>query len=428
MAEMEQEDATGVDDPDEAPMFSHGRDGADSHGSHKLCRRLENQRWKENRCGKVWTNEPEPLPRRVFEPAEQKVSTEKVKRGRPGGRQIVQLTAKTRAQQNAQQTSPHDSIDFELLVHLMDPEEGSKVPPHACVPLMFWLGFARQRQACFAVFEMAFGIGNVPKEKILELEAYLEVQIEIAEVFRTQARKESFDQLCEYITNHENLRVWYSALYPDSRGLVEIGQILKMFMQMDVKVNKKMLYRFISHFTMNYQGNISRPSTDAETCLADRAQCDFPFLCTLLSRCVVTSCIVQVLELVNPTASSQSGRVSGSTGLEASAQSDSAQGASSNIKVEQDALRRWAQLHRRIVVSLMVNQRYWGREGKITVASLTQTDKLPIFEGLSPEHWVGLYQRVRAQGLASTFPEHDADYDDPEFLSKRATCAVDFIK
>eukprot|EP00913_Durusdinium_trenchii_P005394 g5029.t1 len=38
------------------------------------------------------------------------------------------------------------------------------------------------------------------------------------------------------------------------------------------------------------------------------------------------------------------------------------EGASRRVLTEQDIAMRWIQLQRRIMISLMVNQRFWGRE------------------------------------------------------------------
>merc|ERR1712048_556994 len=82
-----------------------------------------------------------------------------------------------------------------------------------------------------------------------------------------------------------------------------------------------------------------------------------------------------------------------------------------------DLALRWTQLQRKITVSLLVNHRFWGRESKTVLTSLRQTAKV-IGDDLTPEQWLSLFQRVKAQGMSSTLPVGD-EADDPDFLKKR---------
>merc|ERR1712124_173387 len=70
-------------------------------------------------------------------------------------------------------------------------------------------------------------------------------------------------------------------------------------------------------------------------------------------------------------------------------------------------------------MSLLVNHRFWGRESRQVLAALNQPALCTFGQNLSPENWLSLFQRVRAQNMASTFPEGD-EVDDPDFLLKRA--------
>jgi len=77
---------------------------------------------------------------------------------------------------------------------------------------------------------------------------------------------------------------------------------------------------------------------------------------------------------------------------------------------EQDIAMRWIQLQRKIMISLMVNQRFWGRECRQVLGHLQPPQmSTEEMEKLSPELWNLLFQRVRAQGLASVLPHTPED-------------------
>lgn len=427
---MEHEDVTGaLEDPD-----GPGHQEADGHqrGISHLSRRLECRRWNEARCVKVLIDEPGPLAEFSWHEGEAHVDAG------PRGHHMVAGNSKQKKQNDRHSSYVHMVHDFKRIPWLIDPVNGSNLPPEAFVPMMFWLGFSRQRHASLELFEMAFGAGNLAPEKIAELAPYVDVQILIAEAFQRLARKESFEQICEYVTDRERLTGWWSSMLKDSYGRVELGEMQKMFARMEI-AGSKVLFRFLSHYAAVHHGQelAAAKELTAVEILQQKAGGDnkftFPFFSSLLSRCVVTWCIVKVLDLVDPQTTPR-GTVAGAR-AEAKPQGDQTSD-SSNIQgepnskdsanghVDPNISRRWAQVHRRIVTSLLVNHRYWGWEGKCVLAQLSQPS-LTVFDDLTPEHWVALYQRVRAQGMASTFPEGDEEYDDPSFLSKRCRCAVD---
>merc|ERR1711904_376034 len=86
---------------------------------------------------------------------------------------------------------------------------------------------------------------------------------------------------------------------------------------------------------------------------------------------------------------------------------------------DRHAAMMWTTLQRKIGMSLLVNHRFWGRESRQVLAALNQPALCTFGQNLSPEQWLSLFQRVRAQNMASTFPEGD-EVDDPDFLLKRA--------
>lgn len=440
LAQLENEDGAASEDPDDTSGAS--QEAPTDRGMTHLSRRLENLRWKELRRG-PWTDQPEPLPE--FFNLQQAKEV-------PHPHHFVELSARQRRQDDMGAGSRHVD-DFAHIVWLVDPDHGQKLPPESFVPLMFWLGFTKQRRAAMLVFEMAFGRGNVAPSKIVQLAAYCDVQIRLAEGFKWLARRQSVDQLCEYITDQNRLREWFSSMNCDIKGEVDITEIQKMLARMEVTTDKKVLFRFLEHFASVYQEGLTQPTSEdihspnrarsrKETAqlnsnqksnsptqgnstdtlksgaspstarfATERTRFGFHFLGALLCRCVVTWSIARVLDLLDPpthAAGSKSARLDAH--------------ANDNEDVEAKFARRWAEVHRRIVVSLLVNHRYWGREGKMVLAALSQSALFS--QELSPEQWLALFQRVRAQGMASTFPEGD-EFDDPEFLKKKASCAVD---
>eukprot|EP00444_Apocalathium_aciculiferum_P038952 CAMPEP_0183522502 /NCGR_PEP_ID=MMETSP0371-20130417/18488_1 /TAXON_ID=268820 /ORGANISM="Peridinium aciculiferum, Strain PAER-2" /LENGTH=128 /DNA_ID=CAMNT_0025721285 /DNA_START=8 /DNA_END=390 /DNA_ORIENTATION=- len=75
----------------------------------------------------------------------------------------------------------------------------------------------------------------------------------------------------------------------------------------------------------------------------------------------------------------------------------------------------WTQLQRKIMVSLLVNHRFWGRESRHVLNSLKPPHANSIGEELTPEQWRCLFERVKAQGLASILPVGN-EADNPGFL------------
>jgi hypothetical protein len=407
---LEQLDNKGINEAD-APVTSSSTEPKHEQDMAHLSRRLACLRWKEPRCGKVWTEEPGRAPELHRLTERQGKHVDRIAHGKHS---VPSSTKHRDRGLNDFHTSlaDHVAVDLQRICWLMDPDNRCAILPETFVPLMFWLGFSRQRRAALSLLEMAFGVGCIVPMKILDLAPYVDVRISIAETFKEAARRESFDQLCEYITDQSRLRKWWSSMNPDSTGRVELSQFMKWFSRMQVPCSTKVLFRFLS-----YCASVHSPHEVPQT------RFTFPILYFVLSRCVVSFFFVKVMDLLDPLKKPRAHGGYYSLAADGSAQHslkpDSMQGDSSMFA-------SWAKIHRRIVFSFLVNHRYWGREGKSVMATMAQgsSDHIAIFQDLTPENWFGLFQRVRAQGIASILPQvHESD--DPEFLLRKSVSAAD---
>eukprot|EP00932_Pfiesteria_piscicida_P023068 SRR837773.9803.p3 GENE.SRR837773.9803~~SRR837773.9803.p3 ORF type:complete len:152 (-),score=39.13 SRR837773.9803:80-535(-) len=78
----------------------------------------------------------------------------------------------------------------------------------------------------------------------------------------------------------------------------------------------------------------------------------------------------------------------------------------------------WTQLQRKIMVSMLINSRFWGKESRTVLNSLKPAHATTIGTELTPEQWRCLFERVKAQGMASILPV-GSEADDPGFLESR---------
>lgn len=306
--------------------------------------------------------------------------------------------------------------DFKKFVCLVDADQGQELPPDAFVPLMFWFGFTQKRRSALVVLQCAFGHGPIPVAAIYQLAAHYKVQVQLAEGFQWLARKESFQHVSDFLSDQRHFRHWFSTMSQDIHGRVGIMDVGILLAQLQVPFNKKQLDRFLSHFIEAHNQEQTKLEPSSRTSEMKK-RLNFTGFCALLSRCIVTWCINRTLDLVDPprkvdpleNALRSSGHVSGSEQLEAAE--------------DPRLAKRWAEVHRQILVSLLVNHRFWGRESRYVLASMSQPRILTFGQQLAPEGWLALFQRVRAQGMASTFPEDDEERD-PNFLQKKAHSVV----
>merc|ERR1719453_2400754 len=129
----------------------------------------------------------------------------------------------------------------------MDPEGAGSVAPEMFVPLFFWLGLTRRRTAVLMTLETAFGLGDIDVAGIKKLSKYAEVQIRLIEGLRQLARRESLEQLSEYITDMGRLRTWFHTMKRDATGHADIVEVQNLFARMEVTSDRQTLFRFLTH-------------------------------------------------------------------------------------------------------------------------------------------------------------------------------------
>lgn len=284
-----------------------------------------------------------------------------------------------------------------LVPQLVDPEGTGRVPHDVLVPLMYWLGLARRRASALLALETAFGAGEIEVGTLLSLNQYVEVQLALVEGLRSLARKESLERLCEFMMDSDRLRIrsWLSSMRRESDGRADIAHILDLFTHMGIAADRQAVFRFLSSFKNQGRrsGVAGAPEGQRRGALPSQRSFSAEDLGALLCRCLVTWCLARTLSLVAPSDRSRAG--------------------------ERDVALAWSQLQRKILVSLLVNERFWGAHSKQVLAHLRPAARSLAVEGLSGEQWRSLFQRVQAQGMASLLPR-DEEADDPGYLRRKA--------
>lgn len=373
--------------------------------SSVISQRLDELRWSELRRG-AWTNRPE---RRK---AQQESSAVKKDDGKQGdrralehsGRQLV-LAAIAKSGPNAGIKDIHgDTGEMERLMHIMDPDRTGYIAQEVLVPLFFWLGLTRRRQAALMIIELAFGRDDIEVTAIQKLSRYAEVQIRLIEGLRQLARRESLEQLCEYITDMTRVRNWFHTMKRDTTGHADIVEVQNLFSRMEVTSDRQTLFRFLTHII---HSEVLPSASAAGKAPGGTRTFGIGDFASLLCRCAVAWCLHRTLMLLSP---SDNDFFKDSDGpLMAPA-----------AELDRAAEMRWVALQRKIIISLLVNHRFWGRESRTVLQQLTQPQMTALGSQLSPEQWLSLFQRVRAQGIASTLPVGD-EASDPDWLRKKAT-------
>jgi hypothetical protein len=379
-----------------------------------LAQQLDELRWGEQRRG-AWTAPPERRP-----PGDEAKLAATQQKGQPRtmmapARSLMAVSIAKASKKDGKKDIHGDADAMERLIDLLDPEHTGAVHPDVFVPLMFWLGLTRRRAAALTTLELAFGEGMIDTSHLRNLSKYADVQIRLIDGLRLLARRESLEQLCEYTTDMIRLRTWFHTMKCDTAGHVEIGEVQNLFARMEVTSDRQALFRFLNHVAHSDrlppaavhkgEGNTKAAS------VGFRINFSMNDFASLICRCSMAWCLHRTMIILNPTDNSlKLGDTEGPILMPAA-------------DLDREAGMRWVALQRKIIVSLLVNHRFWGRESRTVLMSLSQPQFTTLGNQLSPEQWLSLFQRVRAQGIASTLPaDYEAEY--PDWFRKKAYGAV----
>jgi len=282
-------------------------------------------------------------------------------------------------------------VDMNRMLELLDPErKAGMIDADAMVPLMFWLGLTKQRRAALTTLHSGFDGGEVSTESMAVLGEHVEVQLRLVEGLRDLVRRESLELLCEFMTknNFHRIRTWFGLMRHDPFGCVDITQVQGLFSRMEVTSDRQTLFRFLSYMAEHPPYPVK---TDAREMYAvENKKFSIRGFSSLLCRCTAAWCLHRTALLLNPPPS---------PGLS-----------------DHELSCRWIQLQRKITISLLINQRFWGNESRNVLAAMKPPHgTAPVIEelqGLSPEQWNILFQRVCAQGLASVLLDDDENAAD----------------
>jgi len=351
-----------------------------------LSQHLAELRWSEVRLGK-WAQAPG-------------------KRKPHGGedlalrRAIETFDSRERSEQHTlKHATPEVVTKLRHLISVMDPSKKGFISPDVFIPLMFWLGYCRRRSAALSAIQHAFGEGDVSVASVLGLGHYVDVQLRLVSGFKVLTRKESLEQLCEFITNWTRLRAWFYSMKLDPVGRVDVVEVANLFSRMEVTPDNSSVFRFLSHIVRSGNLPVRSKTTNINPGQQSGVR-DMTFgienFASLLCRCMLTACLYQTTQLVHLPVPSPS---------------------KSSDEVEHCSEYFWTQLRRKIMVSLLINQNFWGPESRHVLSAMLPPAKSSD-DILTPEQWLSLFQRVRAQGLSATLPAGD-EADDPDFLIKK---------
>lgn len=348
-----------------------------------LARKLQELRFSETRRG-PWAAPPEPRKPLAEDGAARTTATRS-------------QAAVGESHSSGHASQPHatkkGTSDMQRMLALLDPKRLGFIQPDSLVPLMFWLGITKKRSAALATLQVAFGPGDIPTAAIAVMGQYSEVQIRLVEGLRNLARRDSLEQLCEFMTDHNNLhlRHWFNSMPCDPAGCVDITQVQNLFARMEVTKDRQGLFRFLSFIAETPSpGNAKDPR---EKSASDQRKFSSDGFASLMCRCAVAWCLHRTISLLTNFGQAQERSVS-------------LQQPPSN----HDLSCRWIQLKRKILVSMLINERFWGRESRGVLSALQPPSVAGSdLANLSAEQWNSLFQRVRAQGLAAVLPDNSEE-------------------
>eukprot|EP00928_Gymnodinium_smaydae_P048304 TRINITY_DN32283_c0_g1_i1.p1 TRINITY_DN32283_c0_g1~~TRINITY_DN32283_c0_g1_i1.p1 ORF type:complete len:742 (-),score=138.78 TRINITY_DN32283_c0_g1_i1:31-2256(-) len=302
--------------------------------------------------------------------------------------------------------------EFEELFSCLDPKRTGKVSPQTFVPLFVWLGLTRRARSAEHTLTHAFGTGPISMTAIRGLYRYLDVQVNLIDGLREIGRKESLELFCDYINDKTRLQEWFGSMHRDQANRADIIEVQNLFARMEATKNSLTLFRFFRMELGNGSfdgGRSEKPQASAATSSAaatsagtsaDATKCTFGIreFFTMICRCTVAWCLHRTL-----------------IAMREIAEEPDADGGSKSLQGH--TAMRWAQLRRKITVSIMINKNFWGREAKAVMDALSETGEMDN-DDLTNEEWLSLFNRVKAQGFKSTLPSLD-EVEDPNFLRNK---------
>lgn len=282
-------------------------------------------------------------------------------------------------------------VDLNRMLELLDPEQKTgTINPDALVPLMFWLGLTKQRSAALTTLHTGFDGGEVSTDAMAVLSEHVEVQLRLVEGLRDLVRRESLDLLCEFMTknNCQRIRTWFGLMRSDPFGCVDITQVQGLFSRMEVTSDRQTLFRFLSYMAEHPPYPVK--TDPRELYAVENKKFSIRGFGSLLCRCTAAWSLHRTALLLHPNAPTSSPGLS-----------------------DHELSCRWIQLQRKITISLLINQRFWGNESRNVLAAMQPphgtAPAIEELKELTPEQWNVLFQRVCAQGLASVLLDDDED-------------------
>lgn len=277
-------------------------------------------------------------------------------------------------QEEQKETKHKEQEEVQQLIRLMDRDKTGCVAPDLFVPLMFWMGLARNSRAVDALLSVAFGPLPIDCETLSRtIVQYSEVQLQLVNGLRNRCWRDSPEQLAELLTEKDNhtMKTWFSSMRRDQRGMVDPLQVQQLLTRLEVPMDRQTLFRFL-HFFLS--GVEVEKTTSKRGPGASERKFSYESFASLICRSVVAVTLHRTTALLSV--------------------SDS----------DRELAYRWTQLQRKILISILINQRFWGSEAR---AVLARFQPAGLANDISPEQVSLLYQRVRAQGLDSILPEVD---------------------
>eukprot|EP00933_Yihiella_yeosuensis_P016252 TRINITY_DN13961_c0_g1_i1.p1 TRINITY_DN13961_c0_g1~~TRINITY_DN13961_c0_g1_i1.p1 ORF type:complete len:839 (-),score=134.75 TRINITY_DN13961_c0_g1_i1:260-2776(-) len=341
-----------------------------------LARRLEEFRHGEPR-GEPWAAPPE---RKKTSGAEAKVSS---------GATSNHLKAAPEKRATGKASGAKGN-DMQRMLSLLDPQGTGIIEPDKVVPLMFWLGLTKKRSSALKILEIGFGEKNISASSFALMGQYVEVQLRLVEGLRNMARRESLHQLCEFMTenNCHRIRNWFNSMRADNNACVDMTQVQNLLVRMEVTSDRSSLFRFLSYMAENPNPTLLLDAR--ERTAAEQRRFSAEAFSSLVCRSAAAWCLHRCIAMLTTPSLKQESGVVGDHELNC----------------------RWIQFQRKIVVSMLVNQRFWGRESRGVLAATNppemEFDSSADLDALTPEQWNTLFQRVRAQGMASVLPDDEA--------------------